>query len=43
MTQRFDITQSDPRAYQAMLGLEAYIRQSGLKPQLLHLIKTRAS
>lgn len=43
MTQRFDISQSDPQAYQAMLGLETYIRKSGLKPQLLHLIKTRAS
>lgn len=43
MTQRFDISQSDPQAYQAMLGLEMYIHKSGLKPQLLHLIKTRAS
>ncbi len=43
MTQRFDINQSDPRAYQAMLGLENYLHQCSLKPQLLHLIKTRAS
>lgn len=43
MTQRFDFSQSDPKAYQAMLGLETYLRQSGLTPQLLHLIKTRAS
>jgi len=27
----------------AMRGLEAYVRQSGLEPQLLELVKTRAS
>lgn len=43
MAQRFDFSQSDPNAYQAMLGLETYLRQCGLPPQLLHLIKTRAS
>ncbi len=43
MTQRFDISQSDPQAYQAMLGLETYIHKCSLKPQLLHLLKVRAS
>lgn len=43
MTQRFDFSQSDPKAYQAMLGLETYLHNCGLKPPLLHLIKTRAS
>ncbi len=32
-----------PGAYQAMLGLETYLHQSGLEPPLLHLIKLRAS
>lgn len=43
MTQRFDFSQSDPKAYQAMLGLETYLHRCDLKPQLLHLVKTRAS
>src|SRR5674476_971823 len=32
-----------PGAYQAMLGLERYIGQSGLEPPLLELVRTRAS
>jgi AhpD family alkylhydroperoxidase len=32
-----------PGAYQAMLGLETYLHQSGLELSLLHLIKLRAS
>lgn len=33
----------EPSAYQAMLGLEKYIRTSGLDHGLMHLIKVRAS
>src|SRR5712691_11443854 len=32
-----------PGVYQAMLGLETYLHQSGLELPLLHLIKLRAS
>jgi AhpD family alkylhydroperoxidase len=32
-----------PGAYKAMLGLEEYLRQSGLEESLLDLIKLRAS
>jgi len=32
-----------PGAYKAMTGLEAYLRESGLDKQLLHMIKLRAS
>ena len=32
-----------PGAYKAMLGLETYVRQSGLEPSLLELVKLRAS
>jgi AhpD family alkylhydroperoxidase len=32
-----------PGAYQAMLGLESYVGQSGLEHSLLELVRTRAS
>ena len=32
-----------PGAYKVMLGLETYVRQSGLEPSLLELVKLRAS
>ena len=32
-----------PEGVQALLGIESYVRQSGLEPGLLHLVKTRAS
>lgn len=32
-----------PEGYRAMYGLERYVRQSGLEPSLLELIKLRAS
>ena len=32
-----------PGAVQAMLGLERYVRESGLEPALLELVRTRAS
>ena len=43
MTERIELSKIEPTAYQAMLGLEKYLRQSGLDNQLLHLIKVRAS
>ncbi|HWG59871.1 MAG TPA: carboxymuconolactone decarboxylase family protein [Candidatus Acidoferrales bacterium] len=43
MEPRIDVAKVDPKAYQAMLGLEHYVRQSGLEPSLLNLVKLRAS
>lgn len=40
---RISIGEKAPAAYQAMLGLEKYIRSSGLDRQLCELIKIRAS
>jgi AhpD family alkylhydroperoxidase len=40
--QRFGL-QTAPGAYQAVLGLEQYLRECGLEKGLLHLIKLRAS
>jgi AhpD family alkylhydroperoxidase len=40
MKQRFTYTGG---AYQAMLGLETYLKQCGLEPGLVHLLKLRAS
>src|SRR5574337_686970 len=41
--QRLDVHGVDPKAYQAVLGMESYVRHSGLDPKLLELIKIRAS
>ncbi len=41
MTQRIDYHQG--AAYQAMAGLERYVRNCGLEHALLELVKTRAS
>lgn len=41
--QRLDIYSVDPKATQAVLGLEKYVRSSGLDPALYELIKIRAS
>jgi AhpD family alkylhydroperoxidase len=41
--ERFDYAKVAPGTYQAMLGLEKYLHQSGLEESLLHLIKLRAS
>jgi AhpD family alkylhydroperoxidase len=41
--QRFDYVKTAPGAYHALLGLEKYLRESGLEESLLHLIKLRAS
>jgi AhpD family alkylhydroperoxidase len=43
MPSRIDFPKTAPGAYMAMRGLEAYVRQSGLEPGLLVLVKTRAS
>ncbi len=43
MEPRLDFTKAAPDAYSAMLGLETYVRNSGLERSLLHLIKFRAS
>ncbi len=41
--ERFDYAKVAPGAYRAMVGLEHYLRESGLEESLLHLIKLRAS
>jgi AhpD family alkylhydroperoxidase len=43
MHSRIDYNTVDPKAVQAMYGLERYVRTSGLEPALLHLVKMRAS
>src|SRR6478609_6067701 len=43
MPSRIDFPKTAPGAYMAMRGLEAYVRQSGLEPGLLELVKIRAS
>lgn len=43
MTQRLDYKSAAPGGFAAMLGLEQYVRASGLEHSLLELVKTRAS
>lgn len=43
MENRINLSEVDPKAYEAMIGLEKYIAQSGLDKTLYELIKTRAS
>jgi AhpD family alkylhydroperoxidase len=43
MTKRIDYRKSSPGAFQAMLGMENYVRQCGLEHSLLELVKTRVS
>jgi AhpD family alkylhydroperoxidase len=43
MQPRLDFQKVAPQGYRAMAGLEAYIRNSGLEPGLLDLVKLRAS
>ncbi|MFT4203559.1 MAG: carboxymuconolactone decarboxylase family protein [Chitinophagaceae bacterium] len=43
MEQRMNLDLIEPNGYQAMLGLETYIRNSGLRAQHRELIKLRAS
>ena len=41
--QRIDIQHLEPKAYQAMFGLDSYLAESELEPSLRELIKVRAS
>ena len=43
MQQRIDYKQVAPDGYRMMLGLEAYVRRSGIEHPLLELVKTRVS
>lgn len=43
MTTRFEFGKVEPAAYQAMMGVENYVRKSGLDHTLIELIKIRAS
>jgi len=43
MEPRINITTVNPGALKAMLGLESYLRQSGLDTKLLDLVKLRVS
>jgi AhpD family alkylhydroperoxidase len=42
MKARFNLAIA-PEAYRAMAGLEGYLKRSGLEPNLLHMVKLRAS
>ncbi|AHG89033.1 alkylhydroperoxidase like protein, AhpD family [Gemmatirosa kalamazoonensis] len=43
MTRRIDHARVAPEAVRAMSGLESYVRRSGLEPELVELVKLRAS
>ena len=43
MTPRLDYHQASAGAYQAMIGMEQFVRTCGLEHSLLELVKTRAS
>ena len=43
MSARLNFQKASPGAYQAMVGLESYLHQSGLEQALLELVKTRVS
>ncbi len=43
MEKRINVSKVDPKAYEAMIGLEKYLAQSGLDKILYELVKTRAS
>ena len=43
MTMRLDIQLVDPKAQQAVLAMERYVRDSGMDPRLYELVKIRAS
>jgi AhpD family alkylhydroperoxidase len=43
MTPRIDYHNASSDGYQAMLGLERFVRNCGLEHRLLELVKTRAS
>jgi AhpD family alkylhydroperoxidase len=43
MSARIDYNKVSPDALKAMLGLERYVRSSGLEESIVHLVKMRAS
>ncbi|MHB1677057.1 MAG: carboxymuconolactone decarboxylase family protein [Sulfuriferula sp.] len=43
MEKHIDYPTVAPQAYKAMIGLESYVRHSGLEHSLLELVKTRVS
>jgi AhpD family alkylhydroperoxidase len=43
MMQRLDFAKASPAAYKALLGVENYVRDTGLEHSLLELVKLRAS
>ena len=43
MTPRIDLFKTAPDAIKAMMGLETYVRNCGLEPSLIELVKMRAS
>jgi AhpD family alkylhydroperoxidase len=43
MTRRIELERVVPGAMRAMLALEQYVRTSGLEPELIELVKLRAS
>ena len=43
MEPRLDYGKADPEAMKAMLGVENFVRHSGLEHSLYELVKTRAS
>ena len=43
MTERINAATVAPSAYRAVFGLELAVREFGLSPKLLHLVKLRAS
>jgi AhpD family alkylhydroperoxidase len=43
MEPRIGYDKAAPGAFQAMMGLEQYVRQTGLEPALVELVKLRAS
>lgn len=43
MKSRIDLMRADPKAYQAMAGLETYVHNSGIEKPLLELVRVRTS
>ena len=43
MAPRIDVSKVSPDAYRAIMGLELFVRHSGLESSLVHLMKLRAS
>jgi AhpD family alkylhydroperoxidase len=43
MSERLNYGEASPEGYQAMIGLEQHVHNSGLEHSLLELVKTRAS